>query len=575
MFKLQTYKARLLLLTFFIFLFITTFSGLLVYFHMIQVQKQRIVEMGRTLVALIQREAEKIEKLKHSVENKTPDSNELISYFDALMDSIPQDVPYIYSTYLSSVDVQSQNNKNYVLLYAVSKKLYELGSPSGSSYESPNTFTEAVNKAKRGEIAVTPIFSDDSGDWMSILYPIIYKDKPLCAFGIDIDYTSFRDTIQKKAFIITLYISVLFIFAYLILIYLINFTFLPIKYLKKSIEEISLENNINTNNFIYEKQDEFQSLYKTLRELLEKVQTYQNNEKQNLQEKDKIIQTILETTNQISHFTTVTNEKSELIVKSSSQMQNLVSEFKELILDNSNKVGKIFQSSQQLNSYTRQSQTQIQKAVSDLSQLLKEMEAVRTSSKLIEDFSENLNNSIHQVSSILLTLSRISKQTNLLALNASIEAARAGELGAGFSVVADEIAKLAEESSRALNQTAPILSKIKSSSGSLFSSIQQTNNLSNLLEDKFQNFHNFFTSFQGLVSDLQLFSNEVSIQNRDSQKISNSLVEKIETLNSEFKQILKITEEIQSHLSKIYDTGQTLTKISDKHKDTHVKLSKY
>lgn len=69
----------------------------------------------------------------------------------------------------------------------------------------------------------------------------------------------------------------------------------------------------------------------------------------------------------------------------------------------------------------------------------------------------NIKNTSHRVVGIIQTIEEIADQTNLLSLNASIEAARAGEAGKGFAVVASEIGKLAEESSKAANNTRDLI----------------------------------------------------------------------------------------------------------------------
>jgi len=147
---------------------------------------------------------------------------------------------------------------------------------------------------------------------------------------------------------------------------------------------------------------------------------------------------------------------------------------------------------------------------------------------------EGQSDSLQQANSVI---AGIASQTNLLAMNAAIEAAHAGDAGKGFSVVADEIRKLAEESSR---QSKSIGTSLKAVITSIENIVKSTGQAEKA-----------FVNVIGIVDALIPSSAQISGAMEEQNAGSSQILEALGTLKN-------ISGDVQQRASEMMENGVVL-----------------
>lgn len=192
----------------------------------------------------------------------------------------------------------------------------------------------------------------------------------------------------------------------------------------------------------------------------------------------------------------------------------------------------------------------------------KNTEATLNASKGVQEVSEKSKS----ISKIIETINAIAAQTNLLALNAAIEAARAGEAGKGFAVVADEVRKLAEGSSKATDEIGTIVEDIVMLIEKTYRDMEYTGKLvkeaNEGLEETNNSFREIEESVKEVTKQMELLRADINEVNKAKDKVLGS----IESITAITEQASAATEEVsastEEQVASIEDTVRSMEQLS-------------
>jgi methyl-accepting chemotaxis protein len=183
----------------------------------------------------------------------------------------------------------------------------------------------------------------------------------------------------------------------------------------------------------------------------------------------------------------------------------------------------------------------------------------------------DMDSTTGQIGMITDTINSIAAQTNLLALNAAIEAARAGEAGRGFSVVADEIRKLAEQSTSATKQIQGLVENIKTKSGMAVQTIEDAKSIvteqNEAVTDTRDIFNKILESINELMNEIKLIQTSIVETNKGKLEIV-SRMQSISAVSEESsasaEEVSATTQQVTAAMNEFTNSAAGLQELSEK-----------
>lgn len=203
-----------------------------------------------------------------------------------------------------------------------------------------------------------------------------------------------------------------------------------------------------------------------------------------------------------------------------------------------------------------------------------QMNVIDQSVKKAENVISALENKSKDITQILGVINGIADQTNLLALNAAIEAARAGESGRGFSVVAEEVRKLAVQSANSAKEIENLIKEIVQDidvSQEVFTAVnREVQSGLSFTEQTKVSFHNIFDMTKEISNQLQTMNQTVVQLSKGSAHVSEAVREIADVSresSANIQDIAASAEEQLASMEEISSSSATLSSMAEELRD--------